>query len=160
MGAGGVAVGAIGNFMIQPWGAALVGIVAAIVSVLGYQYLTPLLSSRLGIHDTCGVHNLHGMPALIAGLGSVVASAVATKEAYGQSLVSVFELDKVEDFHAGKQAGAQLAALGVTMAFAIVGGAVTGFIMKIPIWGQQEELYDDAEAWILEEEEEEPKHQA
>ena len=33
--AGGVAVGAIGNFMIQPWGAALVGIVAATVSVLG-----------------------------------------------------------------------------------------------------------------------------
>jgi len=156
--AGGVAVGAIGNFVIHPWGAVLVGVVAAIVSVLGYQYLTPFLSTRLGIHDTCGVHNLHGMPALIAGIGSAVAAAVANKDLYKDSWVSVFELvdEKSEKgFTGGKQAGNQLAALGVTLVIALVGGAITGFIMKLPIWGAQEELFDDGEAWILEEEEEE-----
>ena len=54
---------------------------------------------------------------------------------------SVFELsaDKpAESFTAGKQAGYQLAALGVTLLFALVGGVVTGFIMKIPIWGAQQ----------------------
>jgi len=117
--------------------------------------LTPLLTSRLGIHDTCGVHNLHGMPAVIAGLGSAIGAALATKEVYGESLASVFEQEPGQEWAPGAQAGNQLAALGVTLAIAIVGGAATGFIMKIPIWGQQEDLYEDAEAWILEEGEEE-----
>ena len=58
------------------------------------------------------------------------------------SWVSVFELDPKdkpeEGFTAGKQAGNQLAALGVTLVIALVGGAITGFIMKLPIWGAQE----------------------
>jgi len=37
----------------------------------------------MGIHDTCGVHNLHGMPGIIAAIvGAVVASA-ATEDEYG-----------------------------------------------------------------------------
>jgi len=158
--AGGVAVGAIGNFVIQPWGAVLVGIVAAVVSVVGYQYLTPLMATRLGIHDTCGVHNLHGMPAVIAAIGSAVASAVAKEDTYKKSWKSVFELtdsngSKPADvFTGGAQAGYQLGALGVTLIFALVGGVVTGFIIKIPIWGKQRDLFEDAEAWIIEGEEE------
>jgi len=155
--AGGVAVGAIGNFVIQPWGAIVVGMVAAIISVLGYQYLTPFLSNRLGIHDTCGVHNLHGMPALIAGIGSAIAAAAATSDGYGKSMATVFELnsDKPEkDWTPAIQGGNQAAALAVTLVFALVGGVLTGFIMKIPIWGQQKGLFDDEEAWILEEDDE------
>jgi len=159
--AGGVAVGAIGNFVIQPWGAILVGIVAAIVSVCGYQYLTPLMASRLKIHDTCGVHNLHGMPAIIAAIGSAVASAVANQGVYKDSWASVFELDPKgkASITGGKQAGNQMLALLLTLAFAIVGGVVTGFILKIPIFGRQKDLFEDAEAWILEEEEEEAEKQ-
>ena len=37
--AGGVAVGTAANFIIQPWGAVLIGFLAAIVSTLGFQYL-------------------------------------------------------------------------------------------------------------------------
>lgn len=155
--AGGVAVGAIGNFVIQPWGAILVGIVAAVVSVCGYQYLTPLMASRLKIHDTCGVHNLHGMPAIIAAIGSAVASAVATKGIYKDSWETVFEIDPEgkASITGGKQAGNQMLALLLTLAFAVVGGVLTGFILKIPIFGRQKDLFEDAEAWILEEEEEE-----
>ena len=40
-------------------------------------------------------------------------------------------------FTGGAQAGYQLGALGVTLIFALVGGVVTGFIIKIPIWGKQ-----------------------
>ena len=38
--AGGVAVGTAADLMIHPWGAALLGILAAIISVCGYVYIT------------------------------------------------------------------------------------------------------------------------
>lgn len=47
--AGGVAIGTLADFIIQPWGAILVGIVAGTVSVLGYRYLTV----KLSLHE-CG----------------------------------------------------------------------------------------------------------
>lgn len=38
--AGGVAVGAVCNFMIHPHGAAIIGMMSGAISVLGYKYLT------------------------------------------------------------------------------------------------------------------------
>ena len=41
------------------------------------------MSEKLKIHDTCGVNNLHGMPAIIAGLGGAVAASLADTDLYG-----------------------------------------------------------------------------
>lgn len=38
--AGGVAVGTLANMIIEPWGAILIGFLAAILSVVGYKYIT------------------------------------------------------------------------------------------------------------------------
>ena len=59
--AGGVAVGAMADMMIQPWGAMLVGTLAGIISVIGYEYMTLWFAQHYGFHDTCGVNNLHGI---------------------------------------------------------------------------------------------------
>jgi ammonium transporter Rh len=32
------------------------------VSTMGFARLVPALESMIGLGDTCGVHNLHGMP--------------------------------------------------------------------------------------------------
>ena len=53
--------------MLQPYGAVTVGTtVAGVVSCLGYKVLTGRVMEKLGIHDTCGVNNLHGVPGLMA----------------------------------------------------------------------------------------------
>ena len=88
--AGGVAIGAVGNFNIDLWGALLIGGLAGIVSVLGYVYVMHFLEESLGICDTCGVHNLHGMPGVLGAIASVVGAAVASRNEYGDGLAAVF----------------------------------------------------------------------
>ena len=59
----------------------IIGSFAGIASTLGYQYLTPALK-KIYLHDTCGVHNLHGIPGVISGIAGAIVAAVATREIY------------------------------------------------------------------------------
>ena len=47
----------------------------------------PYLSRAIGLHDTCGVHNLHGMPGILAAVAGIVAAGIADKDTYGLKLV-------------------------------------------------------------------------
>ncbi len=59
--AGGVAVGTVADMNIRPYAAMIIGSLAGILSVLGYQYVSPFLKKKLYLNDTCGVNNLHGL---------------------------------------------------------------------------------------------------
>ena len=41
------------------------------------------MNKKLSIHDTCGVHNLHGMPGVMAGIVGAITAAMATQDEYG-----------------------------------------------------------------------------
>ncbi|KAJ7345730.1 hypothetical protein JRQ81_001680 [Phrynocephalus forsythii] len=127
--AGGVAVGSCADLKIMPFGAMLIGSIAGIVSVIGFKYLTPRLASVLKIQDTCGIHNLHGLPGLLGGIASIIAAAVQL----GQNL----------------SAGMQAAALGCSIGIGLVGGVLTGFIINLPFLGQppDQNCYDDSVYW-------------
>lgn len=60
-------IGALADQAIGVFGAMIVGAVTGTISTLGFHYLTPFLNKNR-VYDTCGVHNLHGMPGLISGL--------------------------------------------------------------------------------------------
>ncbi|XP_053192567.1 ammonium transporter Rh type A [Scomber japonicus] len=134
--AGGVAVGTCADMNIGPFGAMLIGFVAGIISTVGFKYLSPILAANLGIQDTCGVHNLHGMPGILGGLAGIVAVALGKKDG---------------------DAAMQAAALASSLGFALVGGAITGLIMKLPFWGQppDQNCFDDSIYWEVPAEEEE-----
>lgn len=53
--AGGVAVGAVADQCIQPFGALVIGSFAGFIAVAGFEFLTPLLK-RFHLHDTCKSH--------------------------------------------------------------------------------------------------------
>ncbi|KAE8286622.1 Ammonium transporter Rh type A Erythrocyte membrane glycoprotein Rh50 [Larimichthys crocea] len=135
--AGGVAVGTCADMNIGPFGAMLIGLVAGTISTVGFKFLSPILASNLGIQDTCGVHNLHGMPGILGGLAGIVAVALGKK--------------------AGHTAAMQAAGLASSLGFGLVGGALTGLIMKLPFWGQppDQNCFDDSLYWEVPEEEEE-----
>ncbi|NWR16711.1 RHAG protein, partial [Emberiza fucata] len=141
--AGGVAVGTCADLEIHPFSAMFIGVIAGIVSVLGFQFLTPVMASKLRIQDTCGVHNLHGLPGILGGIAGIVVTAIKTETRNGHVLTPAM----------------QAAGLGSTLAIAIVGGALTGAILKIPFLGQvsDQNCFDDSAYWEVPEEETVPE---
>lgn len=71
--AGGVAIGTGSDLIVAPWGAMMIGFAGGIFSALGFKMIGPWLSEKFGLHDTCGVNSLHGMPGIIGALVSVIA---------------------------------------------------------------------------------------
>uniref|UniRef100_G3U9P6 Ammonium transporter Rh type A n=1 Tax=Loxodonta africana TaxID=9785 RepID=G3U9P6_LOXAF len=127
--AGGVAVGACADMNINPYGSMVIGSIAGIISVIGFKLLTPFFATTLRIQDTCGVHNLHGLPGIVGGLASIVAIAMGVSDTSSMAM--------------------QAAALGSSIGTAVVGGLITGLILRLPIWEQPSDwdCYDDSVYW-------------
>ena len=85
--------------------------------VIGYNFVQPKLLSCFKIPDTCGVHNLHGMPGLLGGL------------------IAILVVPGI--------AAAQLAGIAFTVVLAFVGGTIGGHLIKLT--GTKEEIYEDEE---------------
>lgn len=112
--AGGVSIGSTCN-LVSPTGAFGIGLLAGALSVIGFVFIQPMLESKIKLIDTCGVHNLHGMPGLLGGLCAI---------AVVPSVV-----------------GVQLVGIVMTLAIAVVGGVITG--MAIRATGTTEQAYED-----------------
>lgn len=113
--AGGVAIGSVCD-VVNPVGAFAIGLLAGTISVIGYRYILPTLESKLNIYDTCGVHNLHGMPGLLGGFSALlVVPGIAT---------------------------VQLTGIGITLVIALTGGLLAGILIKLT--GTTTEPYEDS----------------
>jgi ammonium transporter Rh len=112
--AGGVSIGSTCN-LVGPGGAFAIGLLAGTLSVIGFVFLQPVLESKIKLVDTCGVHNLHGMPGLLGGFCAIVV------------VPSVV--------------GAQIVGIGLTLVIAIIGGTVAGLVIKAT--GTTEQAYED-----------------
>jgi ammonium transporter Rh len=106
--AGGVAIGSTCN-IVSPTGAFAIGLLAGAVSVIGYVFVQPALEARFKIVDTCGVHNLHGLPGL---LGAFIAILVVPGIAVAQFIGIVFSVTFA--FATGLIAGKLIRATGTT----------------------------------------------
>ena len=118
--AGGVAIGAVVANVTPGW-SMIIGLVAGAISVVGYTFIQPRLQKLTGGVDTCGVHNLHGMPGVFGGL---VAMALVAFPLW------------------------QLAGIGLTVVFAVVMGVVVGFVVSR--LGRKETPYEDKDDFVLE----------
>jgi len=133
--AGGVAIGSAANLtVLTPAEGLFIGVLGGLVSVFGYVKIQPFIERTLGVHDTCGVHNLHGMPAILAGVTSAIVIAYSgapvtfqahtSKEAYAATYGGLV----TEERPASVQASFQLLCVLVSFAFAVVGGLVSALV--------------------------------
>ncbi|KAM5171117.1 ammonium transporter Rh type C isoform 2-T2 [Mantella aurantiaca] len=160
--AGGVAVGTAAEMMLTPYGSLIVGFICGIVSTLGYVYLSPLLSSKLNLSDTCGINNLHGMPGIIGGIVGAVTAAAATEGVYtAEGLIALFGFEgEYASRTPSTQGGYQAAGIFVSLAFAFVGGTLVGLFLKLPFWGEpsDENCFEDGVYWVLPTEDSDPEY--
>jgi hypothetical protein len=74
----------------------------------------------LMVFDTCGVHNLHGMPGLLGGIVGIVAVPAAAK--------------------------AQITGIIFTVIFALIAGVISGLIIRAT--GKKELAYEDSDEFL------------
>jgi len=118
---GGVAIGATVADITPGW-AMLIGLTAGAISVVGYTIIQPRLQKATGGVDTCGVHNLHGMPGVFGGL---VALGLVESPLW------------------------QMIGTILSVIFAIIMGIAVGFIVSR--LGRKEKPYDDKEEFWVDE---------
>lgn len=101
----------------------LLGFISGIISSLGFAYLSKFLQRTIHLHDTCGVHNLHGMPGVV---GALVSAIVASRgfDNFGDNKSYMF---LVTERNASENGGYQLAGLALTLGLSITGGLFAGW---------------------------------
>ena len=113
--AGGVAIGATVDFATHPM-ALLIGVIAGVISTLGFTHLQSKQQSILKAIDTCGVTNLHGLPGLMGGFAAIFVVK-------------------------GINTGAQVIGILFTVVAALISGYITGKI--ISLFGHRKKHYED-----------------
>ena len=114
--AGGVGIGATCNTASASI-AFLIGILAGTICVVGYAIIQPKLQATFKVVDTCGVHNLHGMPGILGGLVALVVVPGCVK--------------------------AQLVGILVTVTLAMITGLISGYLIRLT--GEKKTPYEDAD---------------
>ncbi|XP_005059053.1 PREDICTED: ammonium transporter Rh type B isoform X2 [Ficedula albicollis] len=128
--AGMAVMGMAGEMLVTPFGALIAGLLVGLIPPLGFRFFTPVLQSRLKIQDTCGVHNIHGLPGILGALLGTLLTLLATADTYGDRLELVFPLVAQGSRSVTYQALLQLSALPLTLLLAALGGCITGCILK------------------------------
>jgi ammonium transporter Rh len=147
--AGGVAIGACADLLVFPGSAMAIGAIAGSVSVWGYVELQPWLEEKIGLHDTCGVNNLHGMPSMIGAIAAVIATGCATPAGYGETQLAYIMPKMAEGRTANMQAWYQFCYIWITIGIAIGSAVLTGIIIQSHVFDPTPEqaLFQDEEYW-------------
>jgi ammonium transporter Rh len=88
----------------------------------------------LGIYDTCGVNNLHGIPGVLGGIVSAITAAAYNSSSTLDSYILTnldFPYYDALTTHPFKQGGLQIAATFISLGIAICFGFISSLIIRI-----------------------------
>ncbi|NXU07141.1 RHBG protein, partial [Buphagus erythrorhynchus] len=165
--AGGVAIGVVADTAMPPVAALALGSLSAVVCVLGFRFLTPLLGRKLRLLDQCGIHNLHGLPGILGAAASILAVLLAPKDTAGSQPSQLSPAggnasEVVEaqwgDRGVGGQALCQAAGLAVAAGASLLAGLLTGAALRLPCLARPPErlCFDDSLYFKIQDQAESP----
>lgn len=136
--AGGVAIGCTANLNMSPFGAIMIGCAAGIVSTIGYNHIQPFLERAIGLHDTCGIHNLHAMPSVVGALASVILAGYKDSMGHDSNIYGYTQ-------KGGNQWWHQFVGIWVCIGFAMSTGLIVGYMLKLlaPVGPKVKDFHDD-----------------
>lgn len=132
--AGGVSVGSASDLVVTASIAMTIGCLAGIISAIGFIKIGPALQKSLKLYDTCGVHNLHGLPGVLGGVIGSISAACADVQLDNDNVLKQTFPAIAAGRTVQEQGWYQLAALGCTLAIAIIGGLICGAIASKVDW--------------------------
>ena len=144
--AGGVIIGASSGLLTNLGGAIAIGFIGGATSTLCYAKLAPKLKECMGLDDSCGVHNLHGIQGILGGLISAIVVAAYQSmpmDTNIQGFLSFYETNDGAMSLSG-QAGIQVASTFISLGIAIGAGLIAGFFMRIDTALESDQVYDDS----------------
>jgi len=94
--------------------------------------LTPKLLKCIGLYDTCGIHNLHGIPGLLGGIWSAIIIAFYNT-GYDTTVAAQYSTGKLGNVEPNflRQGGLQIAGTFTSLGMAIGFGIIAGFVARI-----------------------------
>lgn len=128
--AGGVVIGAPCSVIYRPGVSIMIGFTTGIISTICFHKLTPKLLECIGLYDTCGIHNLHGIPGLLGGFWSAIIvafynsgydTAIAAKYFTGKFL----NIEPRFMFQGAMQVAGILTSLGMGIVFGLIAGLIS-----------------------------------
>jgi ammonium transporter Rh len=127
--AGGVSIGGASDMVVTGALSMGIGFLAGCISALGFLYVGPYLKNKINLHDTCGVHNLHGMPGVFGGIVSSISTGCAGYAFNDNPYVSEIFIKVYNGERTFFIQGCyQFAAIIVTITIAIISGIISGYI--------------------------------
>lgn len=100
------------------------------LSIFGFKYLSSKLQLKFGLYDSCGIHNLHGLPGVFGGIVSAIIIAFYNS-GFDADVAANFGPKGLFNAVSGsflKQGGLQIAgtftSVGMGMLFGVVGGVL------------------------------------
>lgn len=128
--AGGVIMGAACDIIVHPGFCMLAGMLAGIISAVGFLFLNPLVGEKLNLQDTCGVTWLHGIPGLLGSIAAVAACGAA-RHNFENDMQTTALLPQWPGRSSEAYVGYEFVGIGLSLAFSIPPGLLVGWLTSV-----------------------------
>ena len=141
---GGIIISGCCSVCFFHWAALILGTLSGAISVIILGFVKPQLI-RIDLRDCCNVILIHGVFGILGGF----ITPMFIRDLETESQIEKYKLFTDIKRSNAKQAGIQIGGLFITLGISFVGGIATGFLMKISACKELDWMYNDAEFFIL-----------